>query len=212
MTENIPNTAHNDDLRVRILMHVGEMFMRFGIRNISMDDIARDLCISKKTIYQVYKDKAALVMEIARLRVQSEQALINRVLAENECALTALVILLQEIAQTLRTLPPMILFEIQKYYPEVWQVLREQDDHFHIPCLCENIKKGISQGVFRENIQVETIARFRMGMIDIALDGKRFPSGQFNPSEVMIEISNFYLYGLLTEKGLKKLKSMNLMI
>ncbi len=189
------------DTKNRILRQAQILFMRYGIRNISMDDIARELGVSKKTIYQTFPDKAAIVHAVMQAHSQGEKIVMNEIRQKTQNALEELVEVLHYISRTLQLASPMLIYEMKKYYPESWQFFRKNEDEFHLPHIRSNLERGIEEGLFRSDIKVEEISRFRLGMLDAILDTKLFPHDVFNQNEVMIEISRFYIHGLLTDKG-----------
>lgn len=193
------------EIRQRIILKAQQLFEKLGIRNVSMDDVARELGISKKTIYQHFEDKATLIREGAKLHLEKECMLMQQLGESSENALIAIVRIMNYFSKKLKSISPLLIFEMQKYYPEVWQLMREQDETINLPALIHNLEKGIKEGLYRPDINVEAIARLRLVLVEATLNERVFPSDKFNQNELQIEVSNFYLYGLLTEKGLQQL-------
>ncbi|MBX7242271.1 MAG: TetR/AcrR family transcriptional regulator [Bacteroidia bacterium] len=194
----------------RILQQAQVLFMRYGIRNVSMDDIAKELGISKKTIYQTFQDKAEIVHAVMEAHNLTEKCEMDSIQKNSGNALEELVGVLQYIAKTLKMASPLLIYEIKKYYPESWQYFRKAEDEYHLPQIRRNLKQGVEEGLFRAEIKVEEIARFRLGMLEVMLDTRLFPHDSFNQNEVMIEISRFYIHGLLTDKGREVLSGLNI--
>lgn len=177
------------------------LFSQYGIRNVTMDIIAQELGISKKTLYQYFEDKAAIVYEMVKSYQGEQKEMIQEILDSATNAVEALANLLHYIDKMLRFVSPLLLFELHKYYPAAANLMREDEEKFHLPTIRENLISGIKQGLFRQDIDIEIIAQFRMGMLDIAMDSRRYPIDNYSPHKVNIELFHFYIYGLLTDKG-----------
>jgi len=193
------------EIKQRIILKAQQLFEKLGIRNVSMDDVARELGISKKTIYQHFEDKATLLREGIKLHLDKECQLMQQLIESSENALIAMVRIMNYVHKKLQSISPLLIFEMQKYYPEVWQLMREQDEKINLPALIHNLEKGIQEGLYRPDINVEVVARLRLALVEASLNERVFPSDKFNQNEIQIQVSNFYLYGLLTEKGLQQL-------
>jgi AcrR family transcriptional regulator len=193
------------EIKQRIILKAQQLFEKLGIRNVSMDDVARELGISKKTIYQHFEDKATLIREGAKLHLEKECVLMQQLVESSENALEAILKIMTYVHKKLKSISPLLIFEMQKYYPEIWQLMREQDEKINLPALTHNLEKGIKEGLYRPDINVEVVARLRLALVEASLDERIFPSDKFNQNEIQIQVSNFYLYGLLTEKGQQQL-------
>lgn len=189
------------DTKKRILIQAKILFSQYGIRNITMDTIAQELGLSKKTLYQYFEDKAAMVYEIVKTHLEDEQELIQNLLQDTANALEALANMMAYADKILRFVSPSLLFELQKYYPAAFQLMREKELEFHLPEIRKNLNKGIAEGLFRTEIDVEVIAKMRLGMMHIAIDTRLYPLETYTPHKVHLELFRFYIYGLLTNKG-----------
>lgn len=179
--------------------------MRYGIRNVSMDDIARELGISKKTIYQIFKDKAEIVMAVSAMQHEEEKKLLDGFAQQSSDALEEVWMVMQYLSKTLKDISPLLIFELQKYYPEAWQTHLNFTDDFHLNNIINNLKKGIQEGVYRSDFNVEIIARMRLAMIDTMFNSRWFPQNKFDLKESHDEMFKFFIHGLLTEQGKKRL-------
>lgn len=189
------------DTKKRILMQAKLLFSQYGIRNVTMDIIAQELGISKKTLYQYFEDKAAIVFEMVKEHQEEQKETMQELTKSAKNAVEALANILHYIDKLLRFVSPLLLFELHKYYPAAANLMREDEAKFHLPSIRENLVSGIKEGLFREDIDIEVIAQLRLGMLDIAMDSRRYPLDNYSPHKVHIELFRFYIYGLLTDKG-----------
>jgi TetR/AcrR family transcriptional regulator, cholesterol catabolism regulator len=203
---------HKTDIRQRILLHARTQFMKYGLRNVSMDDFARDLGMSKKTIYQIFPDKAAIIYAVFKEQCEMEKQVFQHFHTTAKDVLTEWVLILQYTLRTLKAVTPLLIFEAQKYYPEAWSLNRQMEEEFHLPMIQQYIEKGKAEGIFRDNVKPDIAARMRMATIDMMLDDKWFPSHQYDLAAIMEQTSELFLFSLLSEKGREKWEELKLTI
>ena len=194
-------------IEYRILNHAQQVFMKYGVRNITMDDLARELGISKKTIYQYYSNKADLVFEVARAHFRQEEAQCAIVSDSAVDALDEMVKVAMWSFETFRSMSPNLIYEVQKYYPKAWALFQEFRDHFVLREVRKNLKRGIAEGLYRENLHVEIIARMRISQIDMSVRQEYFPANEFPQLEVQLQMFDMFMRGIVTEKGRKLLST-----
>ncbi|MFN0200596.1 MAG: TetR/AcrR family transcriptional regulator [Bacteroidia bacterium] len=196
------------DVRTRIVMTTTKMVKKYGIRNVSMDDVAKEVGISKRTLYQFFADKAALLLATVETHQKEEETTIKTLMNTSSNALEAYLKVIQYVSGLLKEVSPLLLFELRKYYPQIWQEMRKSEDAIQIPAIMENLNRGIEEGIFRKDIHVEIVARLRMGMMEISVNEELYPAEKFDFKTLQMEFSLFFLYGLLTEKGHLLLKDL----
>lgn len=187
----------------RILIEAEQLFFRYGVKSITMDEIATHLGISKKTIYQFYKDKKELVYKVIETKIQKQQIEMEEII---EIALDPVheVILTSDLLKKVfQNMNPFLLMEVQKYYPRAFGVFKSHKDKCIFGCIFNNIKKGIELGLYRASIDVDTIARLRMVCIDAAFNPENFPLAKKNLNELQLQLIEHFLYGICTLKGHK---------
>ncbi len=191
------------ELRERILTEADELFCKFGVKRITMDDVAKQLGMSKKTIYQHFKDKNELVYVLmqTKLDIQMESMDAQAVLAAN--AVQEVFLVVTHLQEMLSKMNPMLFYDLQKYHPEVWTLFKNFRYSYMKECLLKNLKWGVEEGLFRDNLHFEIIATMRIEQCDMVFNQIVFPPGKFIMSEVMTELTEHYLYGLCTLKGHK---------
>ena len=195
-----------DEKLIEILSKTGQLFMRFGIKSMTMDDIARQLGVSKKTLYQYVNDKNDLVVKTMQAIVEHEQNISNSICQMHENAIDMLFELSKDIGQKFGQIHPSIHYDLQKYHPEAWEIFMSFKKDFVAECIEQNIKKGIEQGLFRENQDPYVTSRLYASRIDLLMDSEMFPPDKFSFSMLHLEMMRYHIRGLASEKGLKYLK------
>ncbi len=180
-----------------------QLFLKFGTRSVTMDDIAKRLGISKKTIYQYFNDKDEVV-ELATLRIlEREKKLIENLQERSENAIHELYLITRYIRQHIVEINPSILLDIQKYHRSAWKIYQNFKDSVFLQTVESSIRKGIEEEYFRADINPKILAKLRIQQNHIAFDDEIFPKNEFDWTEVQLQIFYNFCYGLLTPKGVE---------
>lgn len=193
------------ETKSRIIGGATTLFFAYGIRNISMDDIAKHIGMSKKTIYQYFEDKDELVYEFMQVGMQEQMADMKKIAASSENVIEELHKAMAKTREVFSQVNPLMLFELRKYHPKAWEFFNDCKEGEMKEHIIKTMQKGIKEGVFRANIDVEILARMRLELVQLALDPKIFPSPQFNFVEVNLQLFEHFIYGIITLKGLNLL-------
>ena len=194
------------DVKERILGESEMLFFRYGVRRVTMDDVAKALGMSKKTLYQYYSDKDELVAEATRAHLERERIEFDEIFCNSENSIKCLFSISQCMRKSLSEINPSVLFELKRFYPKSWEYWTEFKDQFIFKSIVENIKKGIEEEYFRSEVNAEILANLRVMEIQILFDRESFPSEKFNFMEVQMQLFNHFVYGIATEKGRKLYK------
>ena len=191
------------EIQERIAQKAYDLFLQYGIRSISMDEIAARLGISKKTIYQFFADKDALVDSVIDIVVQTNESECYGCRLECENPVHEVFIAKDIVQEMLRTMNPTIMYDLQKYHPAAFQKISDHKNKFLYKQIKENIEKGIELQLYRADVNVEILARYRLATTFMLFSPDFFPPGKHKPDIIMEEISIHFLYGLATPKGIK---------
>lgn len=167
-----------------------------------MDDIARELGISKKTIYQHFEDKNAIVYAGVEHHFECDREIAERMQTEAPDPIAEVVMTSEMMRQTMAGMNPTAIFDIKKYYPQAWDLFSKYKKDFILDIVKKNLIKGVEMGLYRANINVEVIARFRLEQVEMGLDPYLFPLAQFNPLDTQLELLDHFLRGIITLEGL----------
>jgi AcrR family transcriptional regulator len=190
-----------DPVRERILQHAWQVFIKRGVRSVTMDEIASKLGMSKKTLYQHFANKAELVMCVSQMQCDREEREIDEVSEGGVDAVDELLRVMSWVAKMLTSINPNLIPELKKYYPEAWEIHETHSDFHVINKLTENLKRGIEEGLYRKELDVELVARMRAAQIETGFNEQFFPPSKFNQLTVQRNMLEVFLYGITTPQG-----------
>lgn len=192
------------DTKDYIMKGADELFCQYGFRSVTMDDIARHLGVSKKTIYQHYTDKNDLVNSLLRDRIVSQDFQMKKRLLESDNAVQELYFATEDLDFLLATMNPMLFFDLQKYHPKAWRsfmVFKEKEIGKKVR---ENLQRGIAEGFYRSDLNVDIISRMRIDHMDIIFaENRNYNTFNYTLIEIMIEITRHFLFGICNNEGQK---------
>lgn len=189
-----------------IVVKAGELFTRYGIKSMTMDDISRQLGISKKTLYQFCQNKKDLVKKVIHKHIKEDQACICGINETNANAIDQLMELTEFVGNRMKELHPSVLFDLKKYHFEAWNILNSHKVDFIYKNIKSNLKAGIQEGLYRENMNPEIIVHFYLAMINTLIDPDYLSGEQFTKIEVHTEMMRYHIRGIASSKGREYLK------
>ncbi len=178
-----------------------DLFMQYGIRSVSMDDIATQLGISKKTIYQYFADKNDLVMAVVDEDIKDLQDKCMDCGSSAVNAVDEIFLTMTMIQEFLRNMNPMVLYDLQKFHFEAYKKWVEHKNNFLLSSIDRNIRWGIEEGLYRPDLNITVLAKFRLESMLIPFNIEVYPPTKYNLVEVTLELLENFLFGLVTEKG-----------
>ena len=189
------------DPKERILNKAAELFMRYGIRSITMDEIATQLGISKKTIYQFFTDKDDMVGAVIdqEIKKNEHECVQFREVADN--AVHQIFLALESVEEMLKYTNPLMLYDLEKHHPRSFLMLKEYKYQFLYRITVDNLQWGMEQGVYRNDIQVDIAARGRIESAFLVFNPDVFPHTRYKISEVNYELAMLFLHGVVSAKG-----------
>ena len=191
------------DTRQRIMKAAHDLVMQYSIRSVSMDDIAANLGMSKKTIYQYFRDKDELVESVVDHVINTNQCICNNDREQAENAVHEIFLVMEMMSEMFKGMNPSILFDMQKYHPAAFRKFQKhRNDYLYNVCL-ENLERGIKEELYRPEMNVEIVARYRVETMLIALNPEFQRSVKKSLMEIEQEIIMLYLFGLVSMKGYK---------
>lgn len=193
----------------KIIQVSHDLFMQFSIKSITMDDIARELSISKKTIYQYFKDKNHLVLRVTKDHLEKEKLEIQSIKESTSNAIETLIEESLCIRRNITGMNPSLLFDLRKYHHQAWELYLECKQEVYISSLKETLGRGIREDLFREEIVPGILAVLRVEQIQMSLERYIFPRDQFDFQQVQSQLFDHFLNGLVSEKGRKLLSKYN---
>jgi AcrR family transcriptional regulator len=187
----------------RILECAQKLFSRFGLKSVTMDDIAREIGMSKKTIYQQYADKDKLVHAYFDKEKQEQISMMEDISKNSKNAIEEILNAMQFMGKTFSRINPNLFYDMHKYHHDSWNQFKAFKEDYLMKYVIRNLEKGKSEGLYRADINNKTLARLRLEQVEMAMNPGIFPPEQFNHVEVQIQLLDHFLHGIATLKGHK---------
>ncbi|RKR14592.1 TetR family transcriptional regulator [Maribacter vaceletii] len=194
-------------MKEKILEKAADMFLNYGFKSVTMDDLAQEMAISKKTIYSHFKNKTELVNEITSSLFCSVSEGIDAICALEKNPIEELYEIKKFVLLHLKGDKTSPQYQLQKYYPKIHDSIKQK--HFEVmnECVIVNIKRGLEMGIYRENLNIDFISRIYFSGVTSIKDLNLFPSKTFSPAKLMNEYLEYHLRGIVTPKGRKILNT-----
>jgi TetR/AcrR family transcriptional regulator, cholesterol catabolism regulator len=187
----------------RIKQKADELVMQYGIRSVSMDDIAAALGMSKKTIYQSFADKDELVEAIIADKITYSQDCCMRDKSAAKDAIHEVFLAIDMMQEMFQNMNPTVLYDMEKFHPAAFKLFLQHKYQFLHKVVSENIKRGIREEVYRSEFDVEVMVKARLECMMLPFDQRVYPKGKFNLVEVETQLTEHFLFGLASQKGYK---------
>ncbi len=182
----------------KIVETAEKLFLKYGIRSISMDDISKEIGISKKTLYQSIDTKETLIYRVVKNHMKREKHAIKAILNQTTNAVEEMILISRCLLTFLKGMKPTLTYDLKKYYPNAWNLIDEEHMTFISKVMKQNIHKGIQQDVYRSTINEDVICDIYVQSI-LNISQKIYS----NPIEIYKEHIIYHLHGIMNEKGIK---------
>jgi TetR/AcrR family transcriptional regulator, cholesterol catabolism regulator len=189
----------------RIIEGGEELFLTAGIKSVTMDDIAKHLGMSKKTIYQFFKDKNDLVIALVKKKLQEDEDQMSEIISKSGNVIEEMINMMKCSEEIFSRINPIVIHDMQKYHPDAWKQFQNFKSGVLVHTLEELLTKGIKQGYIRPDIDVKIIARMRVSQVELGFNTSIFPVAEFNTWKVQAQFHEHFNYGICTLKGYKLL-------
>ena len=186
----------------KIIEKATEMYLTLGFKSVTMDDIASEMGISKKTIYHHFENKNDLVEAVTLYLFETISCGIDEIMTLNKNPIEELFVIKDFVMKNLKNESTSPIYQLQKYYPQIHKTLMSRQFEKMGDCVIENLKKGIEQGLFRNEINLELIGRFYFAGMTSIKDAELFNPIQFSIKDVQETYLEYHLRGICTSKGL----------
>ena len=187
----------------KIVQDAIKVFMTYGIKSVTMDDVARNMRISKKTLYQYVNDKNDLVAKCLDYDCTETEDRIKEIMKKKLNAIDENLEISKYVVEELRDIHPSIFYDLEKYYPEAWAKMNELRHDFVGEVMQKNMERGIKEGLYRDDINAEIMTRLWVARLNVIFDPHLFPMESFKPVEVYSQMYMHHIRGIASEKGLK---------
>lgn len=185
----------------QILKGASDLFFQYGIKNVTMDDIAKHLGMSKRTIYENFPTKDDIVNTLLRNHLEQSIAQCNERCGESKNAIEEIVLMMQHIREMFSRMDSRILFDLKKFHTKAWQEFRDYKQGFLMKSISNNIKRGMEEGLYRKGLNVDVLARLRIEQVELAWNPDIFPPSKYALKDVQLAMLDHFLYGICNAKG-----------
>lgn len=191
------------ETKERILKGAEELFFRYGIKSVTMDDIAKHLGMSKKTIYQSFSDKHEVVHTLMEYKLKEDECTFRAICDQAVNIVDEMFNVMNQMSITFAKINQNAFYDLQKYHSKSWNLFKVFKEQF-IQQMVENaLNKGIKDGIVRADLNVKIIARLRIEEIEMGFNPVLFPPDKYKIIDVQLSLIDHFLHGICTLKGHK---------
>ncbi|WP_299665910.1 TetR/AcrR family transcriptional regulator [uncultured Polaribacter sp.] len=194
-------------MREKILEASKDLFLNLGFKSVTMDEIASNMGVSKKTIYKYFKNKTALVAAVADYMFETICCGIDGILEQETNPIDELFAIKKLVMNHLKNEKASPFYQFQKYYPKIFTVLRKNQFEIMQDTITDNLERGIKMNLYRENLNKDFISRIYFYGVSTIKDQDNFPLTHFSMGELMNYYLEYHIRGIATEKGIQELKN-----
>lgn len=191
---------------INIIEQASSVFMRLGIKSVTMDDVARELGISKKTLYQYFDDKNDLIKKAFRNDLEKDICSFNEISGRVKNAIEELFEVNMVMRARMANMHPSIIFDLQKYHPEAWKMFGEFKTKQIYSSVMKNFERGVAEGFYNGELNADVIVRIYVSKIETVFDHLLFPPDKYNIGDVHRELILYHIRSIASAKGLKYLE------
>ena len=189
-----------------ILKKVSALYRRYGIKSVTMDDVAHELGMSKKTLYQFVSDKTELVQQVVEHIRQCNFSAMKKKEGADLNAIEELIEVSQHVNSLIKDHSPAYEYDLKKYYPDIYRSLMSARRKLMYESMISNIRKGKKEGVYRKELDEKIIAKLHLLRIENLQSNEIFDEEEMHSQKFFREVFVYHIHGLATDKGLKILR------
>lgn len=191
------------EIKEHILTTAIELFLKEGVRRVTMDQLAASLGMSKRTIYELFKNKDELLYECIENHINKQRLAIMELSVKSETAVHFYLSVMQIGAANMRSQNPQFVNDVRIYYPKIWASTLCANRDYNIEQSSLMLKRGIEEGVFRPNINIPIISKIIIEFFTLLSNADIFPYHQYPPSEMFEQAMITILRGVSSLKGIE---------
>jgi len=192
------------DVKEYIISESDKLFCQYGLKSVTMDDIAKQLGKSKKTIYSHFTDKNEIVNIVIEIKLNSQKCIILDSIDLAENAVHEVSFAVANMKELLSNLNPSLFYDLQKYHPEAWMYFKDFREKHLFKTIHDNLKRGINEGCYRKDLKTDILTQMRLEQMDLIFNNSSaYTNGKYGLAQVMTELTEHFLYGICTLKGHK---------
>lgn len=190
-------------MKEKIIAKATDLFLRLGFKSVTMDDIAGEMCISKKTIYKYFCNKELLIEESTAMVHKEVHQIIDGIVAKNHNAIEENFEIRKMFKEMFKTSDTSPIFQLRKHYPEIYETVMNREINECNTIFKQNIEKGIQQGLYRKDVNVETYVGFYYTLI-FSINGNISSEKEANKLE--LQALEYHTRAMATPQGIIELE------
>ncbi len=183
--------------------------MSHGIKSITMDDIAKRLKMSKRTLYELFENKSNLVRMVVEKNIEDEKLLVKKHIRESENAIDVMVNISKTMIQMYKDSHKSVLQDLKKYHNEVWKMIDDFHNNYILFAVKQNLERGIKEGLYRKEIKPNILAAFYIIQLQLFSDLSNFKLKKEKHEELIKQFFDYHIYGILSIEGIKYYLNLN---
>ncbi|HEX4888728.1 MAG TPA: TetR/AcrR family transcriptional regulator [Luteibaculaceae bacterium] len=191
-----------------IIEQSAQLFIRLGVKSLTMDDIAKQLRISKKTLYQFVSDKNDLVKKCIQASCSSDCEVLESIRQQGLNAIDELLAISEFVSKRLQHIHPSIFFDLEKYHPEAMAFFDQHRDQYIHQCIANNIQKGIAEGLYRSNLNGAVVTQIYLSCMQHMLHGHGLNEANIPIAVAYRELITYHLHGIASEQGIAYIRKL----
>ncbi len=191
------------NIKDRIKQKAEELYRRYGVKSVTMDEIASQLGVSKKTIYQSFNDKNELVDEVIAEMLDYNKLCCQNSRMQAQNAVQEVYMGMESLQAMLDNMNPSILFDIERGHPVTFKKFTDFKYNFLFEVMKKNIERGKKEGLYRPEINADLLSKIRIETITLPFNEELFPKNQYSLVYIQQELLEYFLFAMVTPKGYK---------
>ena len=193
------------EVRDRIVVESGLLFGKYGIKSMTMDSLAEEMGISKRTIYERFKDKDTLLMEVIRYYKNQTSEEAHKLIDQSDNAIEALFRIIKMTVSQMQRMSPAFFNDFKKYHQKVFKQFSEPGEIRDFSMTRKLLETGIEQGVFRDDFNIDIVNRTLHTLFDLFGHNSSMVDSGFDRKDMFDHILVPFFRGISTKKGRKLL-------
>ncbi|PWA08077.1 TetR/AcrR family transcriptional regulator [Flavobacterium laiguense] len=190
-------------MKDKIISKATDLFLKLGFKSVTMDDIAGEMCISKKTIYKYFCNKEVLIEESTELVHKTVHEIIDTIVAKNHNAIEENFEIRKMFKEMFKSSDTSPLYQLKKHYPEIYQNVMSREINECTMCFKQNIEKGITQELYRKDLDVDVYVKFYYTLI---FNINENTASETEARKLELEALEYHTRAMATPKGIVELE------
>lgn len=190
------------EIRDRITEEATKQFFKLGIRNVTMDEIAVTIGISKRTLYETFKDKSELVQTCIKKLGEAQDRKKVEVISNSSNVIESIFVFMREGIKAINYINPVFFKDLKKLYPSLWNCMEKEGAEKNYNLSFKLLSKGVEQGLFRKDLNISIVAKLFHAQMTLLANETVFPRDEYDHSEVFQNMIINFTRGISTRKGI----------